>query len=375
MKILFALAAMLLLAGGFNVTAIESASAQCAGPCGAVLVPAPNPIPMRRFVVLPAPVAVAPCGARLRQWPGRVCGTAAMRAGRLRRHGLHLFPEAPLCLLEAARLHRLLSRPRQLLLAPGLLVRFIRPPLLQLSRPPGSSREMSHETSKRGDPPRGCSRYESVPAFLGALFTEIARARAFSKRTSKTQRLFFHRRDRTWLHLPFGLMRLRRVACCRWLPSNAASRYCLRERINGVSFSSIGIRPRSPHLCYYPAAAGGRTFPSAAGFQTSEVFFTDDSGSYLFESRDTAVPVERDGDLAVELLRLLAAHKKQIRKLSDKTGAFPASRNSGLRRRRQSLSVVVPRPVFSCRAFGGAGDRSLRWTTPPSSARPRRMDL
>ena len=79
----------------------------------------------------------------------------------------------------------------------------------------------------------------------------------------------------------------------------------------------------APHLSNYPAAAGGRTFPSAAGFHTSEVFFTDDSGSYLFESRDTAVPVERDGDGAVELLRLLAAHKKQIRKLSDKRTYIP----------------------------------------------------
>ena len=53
------------------------------------------------------------------------------------------------------------------------------------------------------------------------------------------------------------------------------------------------------------------------------MFFTDDSGTYLFESRDTAVPVERDGDGAVELLRLLAAHKKQIRKLSDKRIYIP----------------------------------------------------
>ena len=60
---------------------------------------------------------------RLCQWRGGLCGTAAMRARRLRRHGLHLFPQAPLCLLEAARLHRLLSRSRQLLLAQGLLVR------------------------------------------------------------------------------------------------------------------------------------------------------------------------------------------------------------------------------------------------------------
>ena len=38
----------------------------------------------------------------------------------------------------------------------------------------------------------------------------------------------------------------------------------------------------APHLSNYSAAAGGRTFPSAAGFHTSEVFFTDDDGVYLF---------------------------------------------------------------------------------------------
>jgi len=79
----------------------------------------------------------------------------------------------------------------------------------------------------------------------------------------------------------------------------------------------------APHLSNYPAAAGGRTFPSAAGFHTSEVFFTDDSGTYLFQSRDTAVPVERDKDGAVDVSRLLAAHKKQIRKLSDKRIHIP----------------------------------------------------
>ena len=66
-------------------------------------------------------------------------------------------------------------------------------------------------------------------------------------------------------------------------------------------------------------------------------------------SRDTAVPVERVGDGAVELLRLLAAHEKQIRKLSDKTGAFPASRNSVTSststipiRCRSSTSILLP---------------------------------
>jgi len=42
----------------------------------------------------------------------------------------------------------------------------------------------------------------------------------------------------------------------------------------------------APHLSNYSGAAGGRTFPSAAGFHTSEVFFTDDEGVYLFETRD-----------------------------------------------------------------------------------------
>ena len=62
MKFVFAVAAVLLLTAGFNFAAIEPASAQCGGPCGAVLVPPPNPIPMRRLVVRPGPVAVAPCG-------------------------------------------------------------------------------------------------------------------------------------------------------------------------------------------------------------------------------------------------------------------------------------------------------------------------
>src|SRR5919107_4827774 len=34
----------------------------------------------------------------------------------------------------------------------------------------------------------------------------------------------------------------------------------------------------APHLSNYSGTAGGRTFPSAAGFPTSEVFFTDDEG-------------------------------------------------------------------------------------------------
>src|SRR3990170_6083070 len=64
MKVVLSLAAVLALAAGFSLAALDGANAQCVGsPCGAVLVPAPNPIPLRRFVVVPAPAPLpAPCG-------------------------------------------------------------------------------------------------------------------------------------------------------------------------------------------------------------------------------------------------------------------------------------------------------------------------
>jgi hypothetical protein len=40
------------------------------------------------------------------------------------------------------------------------------------------------------------------------------------------------------------------------------------------------------------APLAGRTFPSAAGFHTAELFFTDDSGVYLFATRDAGALVQ-----------------------------------------------------------------------------------
>jgi hypothetical protein len=42
----------------------------------------------------------------------------------------------------------------------------------------------------------------------------------------------------------------------------------------------------------YSAGAAGRTFPSAAGFHTSDLFFTDDNGTYYFSTRDFHPPSE-----------------------------------------------------------------------------------
>jgi hypothetical protein len=73
----------------------------------------------------------------------------------------------------------------------------------------------------------------------------------------------------------------------------------------------------APHLSNYAAAAGGRTFPSAAGFHTSTTFFTDDEGVYVLDACDGGAfsDAERDGSLDLE--KLLPPLKSHIRKLQD----------------------------------------------------------
>lgn len=79
----------------------------------------------------------------------------------------------------------------------------------------------------------------------------------------------------------------------------------------------------APHLSNYSGSASGRTYASAAGFQTSEIFFTDDSGTYIFETRDLPPPVERDREGRNNLKALLAAHQGRIRRISDKRIYLP----------------------------------------------------
>ncbi len=78
-----------------------------------------------------------------------------------------------------------------------------------------------------------------------------------------------------------------------------------------------------PHLANYAAAAGGRTFPSAAGFHTSEVFFTDDSGTYFFPTRDIGELVPRRADGTQDLEALLNTHNQLIRRLSGQRVEMP----------------------------------------------------
>lgn len=73
----------------------------------------------------------------------------------------------------------------------------------------------------------------------------------------------------------------------------------------------------APHLSNYAGAAGGRVFPSAAGFHTSQTFFTDDDGVYLVDMRDAAAFAERTEDGALDPEAFVADTRRHVRKLRE----------------------------------------------------------
>ncbi len=80
----------------------------------------------------------------------------------------------------------------------------------------------------------------------------------------------------------------------------------------------------APYLSNYGGAAGGRTFPSAAGFHTSMTFFTDDEGVYVLDDRDAPAFGERRPDGSLELEVILDETRKRIRKLKNSRLDLPA---------------------------------------------------
>ncbi|MFI0470953.1 hypothetical protein ACH347_43425 [Saccharopolyspora sp. 5N102] len=79
----------------------------------------------------------------------------------------------------------------------------------------------------------------------------------------------------------------------------------------------------APHVSNYAGAAAGRTFPSAAGIHTAELFFTDDSGLYFFPTRDAGALV----DPAVEEVTpelVVERHRERLRRLSPGRLHLPA---------------------------------------------------
>lgn len=80
-----------------------------------------------------------------------------------------------------------------------------------------------------------------------------------------------------------------------------------------------------PNIPNYAAAAGGRTFPSGAGFHTTDFFYTDDNGIYFFSTRDAPSLLERGPDGELDLNKYLNAHRSRIHKISDTRLHTPAA--------------------------------------------------
>jgi hypothetical protein len=73
----------------------------------------------------------------------------------------------------------------------------------------------------------------------------------------------------------------------------------------------------APYLSNYSAAASGRSFPSAAGFHTSNTFFTDDEGVYLLDNRDSPACTDRAPDGSLDFEAAIEAVKTRIKKVRD----------------------------------------------------------
>lgn len=83
-----------------------------------------------------------------------------------------------------------------------------------------------------------------------------------------------------------------------------------------------GYLPKIPN---YAGSAGGRTFPSAAGFHTSNLLFTNDSGAYFMSTRDMDSTNASDSSVKTDLAAYIEKHKSRIVKLSDGRVNIPAS--------------------------------------------------
>jgi len=103
------------------------------------------------------------------------------------------------------------------------------------------------------------------------------------------------------------------------LPLTELERMLVLSAMGGTTgwhYSITRHQRYAPHVSNYSAGAAGRTFPSAAGFHTAELFFTDDSGTYFFPTRDAGALVDpATEEVTAELM--VERHSERLRKLSD----------------------------------------------------------
>ncbi len=104
------------------------------------------------------------------------------------------------------------------------------------------------------------------------------------------------------------------------LPLSELEKLLVVAAVGGnTSWNNLIYRAKiyAPHLSNYAGAAGGRTFPSAAGFHTSKTFFTDDDGVYVLDNRDAPASGDCNSDGGLDLHEVLTGVQKNIRKLQD----------------------------------------------------------
>jgi hypothetical protein len=110
------------------------------------------------------------------------------------------------------------------------------------------------------------------------------------------------------------------------LPLSDLERMLVLSAMGGTTgwhFSITRHARYAPHLSNYAGGAAGRTFPSAAGFHTAELFFTDDSGLYFFPTRDAGALIDPAIDQVTPEL-MVERHRDRVRKLSDGRLYLPA---------------------------------------------------
>ena len=112
-------------------------------------------------------------------------------------------------------------------------------------------------------------------------------------------------------HEPLPLTELERMLVLTAMGGNTGWHYAITRHAR-----------YAPHLSNYSGGGGGRTFPSAAGFHTTELFFTDDSGTYFFPTRD-ARRAGRPGRRGDRPRADGGAPPARIRKLSDERCTSP----------------------------------------------------
>ena len=109
------------------------------------------------------------------------------------------------------------------------------------------------------------------------------------------------------------------------MPLSETERLLVLSTMGGVTgwhFAIMRHAKYAPKLSNYCSSPVGRTFPSSAGFITSELFYTDDTGTYFFPTRDFHPQMEiHDGKVNLE--EFLTLHQKRIKKLSDKRLHIP----------------------------------------------------